>query len=222
MAELDRAKESYPLLSSEPLDEVEKHPCCSLELCAEHSLRVTDEPRLEYRDVPRRLYREAPEAHEQRTAARFSVRDDRPMTKEPKQIEKPSSQPVEPQPHGELAYTHAPGGIRKALTTYHGPDRGEDDLDAAHLARQRIPRKDTLAVPTHAAARECDQEHHEPRNSVELSPNTSPGQRQSLAAASCTAASDENLRPRTGDQRLVSGRVHGEYVNHVLGSRRPR
>jgi hypothetical protein len=47
-------------------------------------------------------------------------------------------------------------------------------------------------------------------------------QLQSLATASCAAASNENRRPRTGDERPVSGRVHGEYVNHVLGSRRPR
>lgn len=89
--ELDRAEDRYLLLPSEPLDEVEERPRCCLQLCAEHSLRVTDEPRLEYRTVHHRLYREASEAHEQRTATRSSVRDDRPMTKEPKQIEEPSS-----------------------------------------------------------------------------------------------------------------------------------
>jgi len=98
----------------------------------------------------------------------------------------------------------------------HLADRVEGHLDAEDLARQRIARQNSLAVPAALAARQRHLQRHVARAGPELSLDPTASQLEVAAAARGTPTAGEDLRAGVLDDRGILATFDIEYEDHVL------
>jgi hypothetical protein len=173
--------------------------------------------RLGHADRARGLDGEAAEMHQHRTGRRAGRRHHRAVAHQAEQIERPRSQPRQPQPDRERADAVAPRHGRHRLAALDGGDRREDHRDAGHLARQDIARQHPLAMPTRIAARQGDREHDALiRGPQQLAPHADSSQPHLRPAAESAVTARQQIALAGADKRLIGGRINIEDVAHVL------
>lgn len=144
------------------------------------------------------------------------------MTIQAREVQASSAKPGDPFAHRHLGNASAPRHRLHRLSSNDGTHRIEDHFGPVDLARECVDRQQPLARAAVTAARELDGDSAVAFRAAQSSPPALLGQAEILAPATPASTALEHGRSGTGDNRLVRGRVHGEYVNHVLGSRRSR
>jgi hypothetical protein len=92
----------------------------------------------------------------------------------------------------------------------------QDHLDAGNLARQRLERQDSLAVPATAAARQRHREHHRPIAGLQPPRDPTASKPEIAAVARGTPTADEELVASAVDDHGVLATLDVEYEDHVL------
>jgi len=205
--------------AAESLDEVDEMDHGGFELSARQTSRVALECGRVTGARTRCDGRERGEGDQQRGLNRSARRDDGAVTMQAEQIEEATADPAHPELNRERADAEQWGDVFDVIAPEDEVDGTEDDLDAVHFSGERVTRQHALAVPAVDAARQGDPEVQEARSRVVLPAHSSAREPDPGAAAAGAAHAGEQSRSRTGDGRLVSCRVHREYVNHVLESR---
>lgn len=98
----------------------------------------------------------------------------------------------------------------------HLRDRIHDDLDAGDLARQRLARQHSLAVPTTAAARQRHRQRDKRVTGLEPPLDSTASQPEVASTTRGTSAVGEDLITGAVDDRGVAARLDVEYEDHVL------
>lgn len=182
--------------------------------------RIRQQPRPAHRPAARGLARECSEGHEDGDPHSRRLGSLRTVTTQREKIAEARSQPCDPQPRSQPANPVLARDGADPLSLQHRRDDREHDLDPGDLPGKRIDGQHPLPTAALETERERDAKHGEVRKSVELPRHPALRQLKTRAAAPTATATHEQLPPGIGrgigDDPFVPGRVHIEYVDHVL------